>query len=401
MTEVTTSKQDPTASPMLLVVAGASAALFVANLYYAQPLLTTIAKDLGLAHQFAGSVVSVSQLGYGLGLFLLVPLSDIVENRRLVLTCSALTLVGIVGMVLAQSAAAFLCFALMIGIFSSGAQILIPYLSHMIPDERRGRALGGIMAGILTSVMLARPFALFIAAEWGWRSVYILSAAATASLGLALWQMMLPRRPPERIGYWRAIRSMFRLFASAAHVRRRTIYQAVLFGCFTMFWAAMPILLEEHFGFGMREVGLFALVGAGGVLAAPLAGRLADRGAVRTGTVIASLFVAGAFICSFLSYHWAAPIGLVLASFVIDGSIQVSQVLSRIVVLDVPADVRGRINASYMTSIFLSGAVGSVLGVSVYYGAGWSAVALIGMGSGLLVFLAALAERGHHGAITR
>ena len=401
MTEVLLSRRGQTASPALLVVAGASAALFVANLYYAQPLLITIARDLGLPYQFAGSVVSVSQLGYGLGLFLLVPLSDIVENRRLVLTCSLLTLVGIVGVALAHSAATFLCFALMIGVFSSGAQILIPYLSHLIPDNRRGKILGAIMAGILTSVMFARPFALFVAAEWGWRAVYAISAAATASLGLALWATMPPRQPQEQIKYLYVLTSMFVLFASAPSVKRRTMYQAALFGCFTMFWAAVPILLADRFGLGMREIGLFALVGAGGVLAAPLAGQLADRGAVRMATAVAGLFVTGAFFCSLLSFYWALPIGLVIASFVIDGSIQVSQVLSRIVVLDVPSDVRGRINAFYMTTIFMSGAVGSVLGVSFYYSVGWPAIAMVGMGSGLVVFMVALTEPIDPAAINR
>lgn len=170
------------------------------------------------------------------------------------------------------------------------------------------------------------------------------------------------------------------------------MYQAILFACFTMFWAVIPILLAERFGFGMREIGLFALVAAAGVIAAPLAGHLADRGAVRMGTAVASLFIMGAFLCSVMSFHWAVPVGIVIASFVIDGSIQVSQVLSRIVVLDVPPDVRGRINALYMTLIFLSGAIGSMLGVSIYYSGGWTAVATVGIAAGLVVFLAAMTE---------
>jgi predicted MFS family arabinose efflux permease len=281
----------------------------------------------------------------------------------------------------------------MIGVFSSGAQVLIPYLSHLIPEARRGRVLGNIIAGVLTSVMLARPLALFVSAVWGWRAVYVASGLATAGLGVALWWTMPPRRPHERIAYPRTIASMFGLFASEARVCRRTIYQAVLFGCFTMFWAALPILLAERFGLSMQAIGLFALAGAGGVLAAPLAGRMADRGDVRTGTVIAGAFVAGAFFCSAVSVFWALPIAIAMTSFVIDGSIQVSQVLSRMVVLDVAPGVRGRVNALYMTSIYLSGAVGSLLGVSLYYAAGWLAISSVGMAGGLAVFLMAMTER--------
>ncbi|WP_327752270.1 MFS transporter (plasmid) [Sphingobium sp. SJ10-10] len=374
-------------------MAGATAALFAANLYYAQPLLTTIARDLGLPPRFAGSVVSASQMGYGLGLFFLVPLSDIIENRRLVLTCSVLTLIGIIGVACSHSAMTFLFFALMIGIFSSGAQVLIPYLSHIIPEARRGRILGNVMAGILTTIMLARPFALFVAAAWGWRSVYFLSAFATAMLGIALWRTMPPRQPHEHIAYKRTIISMFVLFGSERRVRRRTMYQAILFACFTMFWAAIPILLAERFGFSKPEIGLFALVGAGGVMAAPVAGRIADRGAVWIGTVLSSVVVVAAFLCSGLSLYWAAPIALAVASLIIDGAIQISQMLSRIIVLDVAPAIRGRINALYMTTVYFSGAVGSMLGVSIYFSGGWSAVVMMGMLAGSAVFLAAMAER--------
>lgn len=386
-------KEGRGASTILLFVGGASAAMFASNLYYAQPLLTTIARELGLRTQFAGSVVSASQFGYAVGLFLLVPLSDQIENRRLVLTCVALTFIGIVGVASARSASAFLCFALMIGIFSSGAQVLLPYLSHTLPEARRGRILGNILAGILTSIMLARPFALFVSAAWGWRWVYISSAMVTACLGAALWWTMAPRKPHHRMSYGRTIASMFVLFSSETQVRRRTLYQSVLFGCFTMFWAAMPILLAERFGLGLHAIGLFALVGAGGVLAAPLAGHIADRGDVRFGTMLGSASVVAAFICSAASVYWMLPIALAMTSFVIDGSIQISQVLSRIVVLDVPPGVRGRVNALYMTSIYLSGAAGSLIGVTLYYVAGWLAIAAVGAAGGAVIFLLAMTER--------
>ncbi len=379
-------------SPALFAVIGTSAALFVANLYYAQPLITTIADDLGLKPEFAGSVVSASQFGYGLGLFLLVPLSDMLENRRLVLTCGFLALIGIVGVATARSAAAFLCFAMITGIFSSGAQILIPYLSHLIPDARRGRILGSVVAGMLTSVMFARPFALFVTAALGWRMVYWLSAAATVLLGIALWRMMPPRQPQGRILYRQTIPSMFVLFASESRVRRRTFYQAILFGAFTMFWAVIPILLADRFGLGKAAIGLFALVGAGGVLAAPLAGRIADRGSTWIGTASASVLIAGSFLFSIWSLHTATLLALAAASFLIDGSVQVAQVLSRVVVLDVAPEIRGRINALYMTIVYVSGALGSVLGVSMYFTWGWPAVATLGVSAGLVVLLGVLVE---------
>lgn len=387
------------ASPALFILIGMSAALFVANLYYAQPLITTIAAEFGLKAGLAGSVASAGQLGYGLGLFLLVPLADMLENKRLVLMCSALVLVGLAGIATARSAMAFLGFAMLTGIFSSGAQILIPYLSHLIPSAQRGRIIGVMAAGMLTSVMIARPFALFVAAAFGWRTVYWLSAGVTLLLAMGMWRMMPPRRPVQRIPYRQTIATMFTLFAREEGVRRRTAYQALLFAAFTMFWAVVPILLAERFGLSKTTIGLFALVGAGGVLAAPLGGRIADRGSPRIGTAGASLLIAASFLLSIWSLQAALPLALAAACFCIDGAVQVSQVLSRVVVLDVAPDIRGRINALYMTIVYFCGALGSIVGVSLYVRWGWPAVATLGTAAGLMVLFLALTEKPA-GAVT-
>lgn len=384
----------------LLLTIGASAALLVANLYYAQPLIITIGHDLGLKSDWVGSIVSVSQFGYGLGLLMLVPLADMVENRRLVLICGLTTMLGIIGVATARSAAAFLFFASVVGIFSSGAQILIPYLSHLLPPARRGRIVGAIMSGILLSVMLARPFALFVAAAYGWRTVYWLSALATFLMGIGLWRTMPPRKPEGYIPYHETLLSMRSLFRDEREVQRRTLYQALLFGTFTMFWAVIPIVLAERFAFTKTQTGLFALVGAAGVVTAPFAGRLADKGITRLGTGVASLLIA----CSFLFSIWpVAVLGTLMlgaVAFLIDGSVQMAQVLSRMVVLDVDSDIRGRINAVYMTMVYLSGAVGSVLGVSLYFSEGWPVVALLGSAAALIVFLGVLTETQNRDAQT-
>lgn len=381
-----------TPSPFLFVMVGVSIALFASNLYYAQPLLTTIASDLHLAPGWAGSVVSASQIGYGLGLLMLAPMADAVENKRLVLTCWFFTLIGIVGIATARSAAAFLFFALVVGIFSSGAQILVPYLSHLIPEARRGRVVGAIMAGVLLAVMLARPFALFVAAAFGWRAVYCFSALAMLGVGLGLWRTM-PVRRPERIPYHQTFLSLRSLFANERKVRRRTAYQALLFASFTMFWAVVPMVLADLFAFSQTRIGLFALVGAGGVLAAPLAGRVSDNGSTRAGTATASLLIVAAFALSIQAVEMRIMLALIAAAVVIDASIQMAQVLSRMVVLEVNSHIRGRVNAVYMTIVYLSGAAGSMLGVSLYVSFGWTVVAALGAIAGLCVLTGTMKEK--------
>lgn len=372
---------------------GACISLFASNLYYAQPILLTIAHDLRLSTAWAGIVVSGGQLGYGLGLLIVVPMADAFENKRLVLICWLFTLGGLLGVATAGTLAQFLTCMTLVGFFSSGAQVLIPYLSHLMPEARRGRIIGTIMAGTLMSVMLARPFALFVAVPFGWRAIYCSAAAATFAAGIGLWKMMPARRPPPGIRYRETVRSMRRHFAKEPHVQRRTVYQALLFASFTMFWTVTPILLADRFGLGKTAIAMFALAGAGGVAAAPLAGRISDSGSTRRGTALASMLVILAFASSVWSVKAGLLAALVVAAIVIDAAIQMAQVLSRMVVLEVGADIRGRVNAMYMTIVYVSGAAGSAIGVSLYFSVGWVGVAMLGCGAGLCVLAGVAGER--------
>src|ERR1700754_1158113 len=174
---------------LLAVIAAASGAL-VANLYYAQPLVASIGPDLGISPDLTGSVVTVTQIGYGAGLFLLVSLADLVENRKLALIALALTTAGLIGTALSSGAISFFLSAFVIGFCSSGAQVLIPFAAHLAPLEQRGRVVGTVMAGLLAGIMLARPISLFISAAFGWRAVFWASAVVMVVIGIALARIM-------------------------------------------------------------------------------------------------------------------------------------------------------------------------------------------------------------------
>lgn len=382
----------------LVMIVTATMSMFVANLYYAQPLALFIAHDLGLPSHLSGTLISASQFGYATGLFLIVPLADAIDYRRLVLMCSSVVVVGLAGLALAPGPITFIAFGALTGIFSSGAQVLLPYLSRVLPAQERGRALGMSMAAVLTTVMLARPIALFFTAWVGWRALYALSAVISVLLAVALSRVMQPLRAPVPISFVRTIGSMFGLLVREKRVRRRTFYQAAIFASFTMFWAVTPILLAQRFGLTAPQIGLFALVGAGGALTAPVAGRLADRGLIRPVMRIALIVI---LVC-FVGTIWAADarsiVGLVLAAVLIDGAVQATQTFGRLIVLEVHQDIRGRVNGLYMTIVYSCGALGSIGGVACYVHWGWIGVA----GAGVLlvgaVLIGALTEPRDGGA---
>jgi len=374
---------------LITVISIATGAL-VANLYYAQPLIAAIAPELGVSPDLAGAIVSVTQLGYGAGLFFIVPLADLVENRTLVLTTLSLTICGLVGTAVSTAALPFFLFSFVIGLCSTGAQVLLPFVAHLIPAARRGRIVGNVMAGVLSGIMLARPVSLFIAASFGWRSVFWCSAILMAVIGLLLSRLMPRHAPRAGMHYGRILSSMAELFRTMPGLRRRAVYQALMFAGFNIFWTAAPLMLAERFGLGGHAIALFALAGAGGALAAPVAGRLADRGLTRPATAGAMAVLGLSFYATGPAVDMLALIPLVVLALVLDGAVQANQVVSQRIIFSGPSEIRGRVNAIYMTINFMGGAAGSILGTLTYHGGGWTMTAWAGalIGAVLLVLFA-------------
>ena len=379
-------------SPALIAVFAVACGAMAANLYYAQALIGLIAPAIGLAPRMAGFTVTLTQLGYGTGLLFIVSLADLVENRRLALVMLCGVIVSLVGVATARSAPAFLLFSYLTGFCCVGAQILIPFAAHMATDETRGRVVGNIMGGLVTGIMLARPAASFLAASFGWRAIFWVSAAGMVVIGAVLTRMLPERRPTTQLHYGQILVSTISLLVREPVIRRRAAYQATLFATFHLFWTATPLFLAARFGFGQRGIALFALAGAGGALAAPIAGRLADRGYIRAGTRGALI----AAIVAFLIAGWSGTAGilivLALGAILLDGATQFNQVISQRVIYAIAPEARGRITSIFMTTVFLGGAVGSSLAPLTFIRGGWMATMLTGAAAVSVAFLLFLTE---------
>jgi predicted MFS family arabinose efflux permease len=362
-------------------------AALVANLYYAQPLVASIAPAIGVTPELAGSLVSVAQVGYGLGLFLLVPLADLVESRALVLASLAGAVAGLFGVASAQTSGVFFLSSFILGLCSAAGQILMLTIAHLTPLERRGRVVGIVMAGLLGGIMLARPATLFLAGVLGWRGVFYLAGSLLLCCTVPLAFAMPLRRPQGGMHYGRILASMVRLLRDLPAVRRRAVYQALLFCVFNILWTAIPLLLADRFGMGSYGIGLFALAGAGSVVAAPWAGRQADRGRTAVTTLGAMGLVAAVFAFSGFAAAQAMLAGLLICTILLDAGVQTNQILSQRIVYSVPTAIGGRANGIYMTIMFAGGALGSVLGTLLYHMNGWTAVALGGTALSLLALI--------------
>ena len=393
-TDRASTAMTPAMTPALTTIFAIACGMMVANLYYAQALIGEIAPALGLHGSTAGLIVTLTQLGYGAGLLLIVSLADLVENRRLILTMVAGTTIGLVGVVFSTGAMSFLVFSFVTGFCSVGAQIMVPLAAHLAPDAKRGQVIGNIMAGLITGIMLARPLASGLASVAGWRAIFAVSAVAMVALALLLAKMLPERRPNPGLGYGQILASSFRLLARTSAIRRRTAYQTTMFAIFNLFWTAVPLVLASQFGLGQGGIALFALAGAGGALTAPIAGRLGDRGYIRMGTGIAL----GSAILACLVAGWAGAahmlVVLALAAVLLDAATQLNQVLGQRVIYSIAPEARGRINAIYMTVVFLGGAAGSMLASFSLYHGGWTATMAVGGVLAVAAFALFLTEPG-------
>ncbi|MEK4473547.1 MFS transporter [Paenibacillus sp. FSL R7-0048] len=374
------AKENHISSWMMFMLA-AACGLIVANLYYAQTLVGPISVSTGLSSTAAGLIVTLTQIGYVVGLLFIVPLSDIVENRRLTIITLMVAVGALLVAAFAANAALFLTASLFIGTGSVVAQILVPYATYLASEEQRGRVVGNVMSGLLLGIMFARPVASFITSIWGWQAVFIFSAVVITLLAILLSRFLPQRKPAPSVSYGKLIVSLGTLLKQTPILRRRALYQACLFGAFSLFWTVVPLRLADDFGMSQQGIAWFALVGVGGAVAAPIAGRLADKGWSKWLTGLAMIIATLSFLLIHL-FHSNSTFALVLlfiSAITLDMAVSGNLVLGQRVIYSLGSEARGRLNGIFMAIFFVGGAVGSSLGGWAYAYGGWTFASLIGV----------------------
>lgn len=400
MTTITTSADAPpeqgTISRRLTLLLAIACGLIAGNIYYAQPLIGPISAALGLSLDKAGLIVTMTQIGYVTGLLLIVPLGDLVENRRLICIMLGVGALALLGAACSTHPLPFLISSLFIGLGSVALQIIIPFTAHLAPDAVRGRVIGNVATGLMLGILLARPVASYLTAISSWQTVFFCSTIVMLALAIVLSRALPKRTPVTRLHYGELLASMLHLALTTRVLQRRALDQALLFASFSLFWTVTPLLLAgPEFGLSQRGIALFALAGVAGVIAAPLAGRVADRGWSRIATAVAILAVAIAFLITHL-----APAGsslaltlLVIAGILIDFGVQGNFVPGSRAIFALGPESRGRLNGLYMASFFGAAAIGSALGGWAFVHGGWVLASWIGLALPVIALVVFATER--------
>lgn len=376
------SSPSPALSKNLVLLLGAAVGATAANLYYAQPLIAPISRTLGLDPAAAGLAVMLTQAGYGLGVLFLVPLADLMENRKLILSMLSLATISLLGVALSSQLLTYFASAFTLGLGASAVQVIVPYTAHFTPEATRGRVVGNLMSGLMLGIMLSRPIASLLTDWFSWHTVFYVSAAGMAALVAALYSKLPARTPASKnLRYGTLLSSMLQLFLRMPVLRRRGAYQSSLFGAFCLFWTATPLLLSgPEFHMSQTGIAIFALVGVAGTIAAPFAGRMADKGYSRITTFIG--LAAGSV--SFLLAHLftlgstASLAALVVGAILLDAGVSANLVLGQRAIFRLPSKYRSRLNGLYIAMIFIGGGFGSSVGAWSFSRGGWQMTSWIG-----------------------
>jgi predicted MFS family arabinose efflux permease len=352
--------------------------LAIANIYYNQPMLGVMERDLPgpLTHL----IPTATQLGYAAGLFLLVPLGDILERRMLIVGQFALLALALVGAAMAPGSAALIAASLAVGATATVAQQIVPFAAHLASPEKRGAVVGTVMAGLLSGILLSRTVAGAVASHFGWRAMFWLSAPVAVLVGGWMATVLPRHRPDSVLTYPRLMASLAHLWSEFAELRVAALTQALLFGAFSAFWSILALRLQEPpLSMGAGVAGLFGIVGAVGILVAPLAGRIADKhGPYR-------VILIGAFL-TFVSWLifglWSGLAGLIAGVILLDFAVQSCLISNQSVIYALRPQARARLNTVFMSTMFLGGAAGSAAAAKAWETGGWSAVSALGAGFG-------------------
>jgi len=365
-------------SSRLVVLLAVACGATVANLYYAQPLLDTIAHALNVSSGAAGLLVTATQAGYVAGLILIVPLGDRLQRRRLVSRLLVIDAAALAGATAAPSLGMLAAALAVVGVSSVAAQILVPFASSLAAEEERGRVVGRVMSGLLLGILLARTVAGVVAQLGGWRLIYGLAAGAMLILAFVLRRTLPDAEPPEGgLSYGDLLRSVGALIGDEPTLRLRMAFGFLSMASFSGLWTSIAFLLSgPEYGYSEAVIGVFSLAGLAGAAMASLAGRVADAGHQLAGTRLAAAGVLAGW--GLLALGAQSLAALVAGIVILDLGVQATQILNQSVIFRLRPEARSRLNTAYMTCYFAGAVSGSAGASFAWEQGGWGAVSAAG-----------------------
>lgn len=380
------SKQAQGLSAWLVFLMAFAIGVAVASNYYAQPLLHSITNDLHIAIKHAGFIIMAAQLSYAVGLLFITPLGDKIERKRLILTLMILSTCGLIISATSQNLWLLMLGTAMTGLFSTVAQVLIPFAATLSRPEHRGKIVGTLMSGMLLGILLGRAFAGFVSSMTDWHYVYWIAASVMIIVTLLLWLSLPTYNNTISINYFQLLLSIGSLYKQEPVLRIRSLLAVISFALFSLLWTPLAFLLSNKpYYYSDFIIGLFGLAGAAGALGSPIVGKLSDKGKGFLATTIGLILLLASWVPLSLAEY--SLLALILGVILLDFAVQVTHVSNMNAIYQIRPEARSRMNTGYMVSYFIGGMLGSIASTYLYSNYGWIAIIIAGTVLGLLGLL--------------
>ena len=376
--QLSTYPESPALPRSIVLLFSIACGLSVANVYYAHPLLDTMARAFAIERGTIGIVVTITQIGYALGLIFIVPLGDLMDRRRLIVGQAILSAVALVAVGTASNTTILLAGMFVVGLLAVVVQVLVAFAATLAAPGERGRVVGVVTSGVVIGILLARFLSGALADLDGWRSVYLVSAGFTLIMALLLFQALPPHSSTTPVSSYRELlSSIVPLFREEPVLRARSLLALLIFAAFNVLWAPLALPLgAPPFSLSHTAIGMFGLAGVAGALAAGQAGRLADRGLGQyaTGLSLGLMLVAWLPIAFMGVSLWALTVGVMI----LDLGIQAVHVTSQSMLFALRPEARSRLVGVYMFFYSIGSGSGAIAATTVYAHAGWYGVCALG-----------------------
>lgn len=377
------SKQSQDLSNWLVFLMAFAIGVTIASNYYAQPLLHSITHDLNIAVEHAGSIIMAAQFSYAVGLLFITPLGDKFERKHLIIILMVLSTCGLIVSALSKNLWMLIIGTSMTGLFSTVAQVLIPFAATLAKPEQRGKIVGTLMSGMLLGILLGRAFAGAISTIADWHYVYWIATGIMVIVTLLLWSSLPTYRNTININYFQLLWSISSLYKQEPILRIRSLLAVISFALFSLLWTPLAFLLSnDPYHYSDFIIGLFGIAGAAGALGSPIVGRLSDKGKGWLATTIGLCLLLLSWLP--LSFAQYSIIALILGVVILDFSVQVTHVSNMSAIYQIRPEARSRMNTGYMVCYFIGGMLGSVGSTYLFSHYGWIAIVVSGTILGLM-----------------
>jgi predicted MFS family arabinose efflux permease len=386
------TEQEQHINSTLVVLMAVAIGVIVANLYYLQPLLQQVRAGFHVSTASTSLLITLIQLGYVIGLFFILPLGDLFVRRTLIVTIFLVAALAMAGASFIHSFAIFALLTVVIGLSSVAGQVIIPLGADLAPDAQRGRVLGRLMTGLLGGILLSRTLSGAVSEAIGWRGVYQVSAGLLVVMAVVMYFALPQERSRDRFEYRHLATGGVTMMRDSVSLRRRGWLGGTAFGAFSVLWSTLAFQLSAApFHYSSGVIGLFGLFGLAGIVAANVAGRLADQGRTQLGTVSSAFLIIIAFAVLSVGRRnvWLIAVGIIL----LDAGAQGTHVSNQSIIYAIAPSQRSTINSIYMVCFFTGASIGSLVSGYAFAHYGWNGTCAVGAIFGVATIVPALLWR--------